>query len=210
MVVGRAARLARGCRPAVGRAFPNNARTSALAVRARQLVTKSESANAAGTAAAAIKPDHAFAYPTPAGSVSSASAAADDLNLRPAFDQPVPSTYYSQIRPTGLFLHDILTSPSSLPDLTTRTLIHATHIVKRISTAPNDPSGKELRLVVKNLDRLSDLLCGVIDMCELIRNVHPDTNWVMEADRSYERLCSFMNGLNTDRGLFEVSVMFPA
>jgi len=59
---------------------------------------------------------------------------------------------------------------------------------------------------VKNLDRLSDLLCGVIDMCELVRNVHPDESWVIEAERAYERLCSFMNGLNTDQGLYKVSL----
>ena len=60
-------------------------------------------------------------------------------------------------------------------------------------------------MVVKNLDRLSDVLCGVIDMCELVRNVHPDELWVMESEKAYERLCSFMNGLNTDQGLYRVS-----
>jgi intermediate peptidase len=60
--------------------------------------------------------------------------------------------------------------------------------------------------VVKNLDRLSDLLCGVIDLCELVRNVHPDEAWVSESDSTYERLCSFMNELNTDTGLYKVSL----
>lgn len=73
----------------------------------------------------------------------------------------------------------------------------------RICNSPSDPA--ELRKVVKNLDRLSDVLCGVIDMCELVRSVHPDQRWVAECDLAYERLCSFMNGLNTDRGLYEVS-----
>jgi intermediate peptidase len=77
--------------------------------------------------------------------------------------------------------------------------------VQRIIDAPLDPTGKELRLVVKNLDRLSDVLCGVIDMCELVRNVHPEEEWVAQSDLAYERLCSFMNELNTDRGLYEVS-----
>jgi len=59
---------------------------------------------------------------------------------------------------------------------------------------------------VKNLDRLSDLLCGVIDLCELVRNVHPEEEWVEESEKAYERLCSFMNGLNTDTGLYKVSI----
>lgn len=39
-------------------------------------------------------------------------------------------------------------------------------------------------------------------MCELVRNTHPDSKWIDAADRAYERLCSYMNNLNTDRGLF--------
>lgn len=62
-------------------------------------------------------------------------------------------------------------------------------------------------MVVKNLDRLSDLLCGVIDMCELVRNVHTDQFWIRESDAAYERLCSFMNELNTDQRLYKVCLL---
>ncbi|OXH64855.1 mitochondrial intermediate peptidase 1, partial [Cryptococcus neoformans] len=76
------------------------------------------------------------------------------------------------------------------------------------------PDPAELRHVVKNLDRLSDVLCGVIDMCELVRNVHPDPRWIEETEKTYETLCSFMNELNTNRGLYDaliatVSHKFP-
>ncbi|KIR96819.1 mitochondrial intermediate peptidase 2 [Cryptococcus deuterogattii 2001/935-1] len=87
--------------------------------------------------------------------------------------------------------------------LTDRTLIQASAIVQRIVVAPQDPTGRELRLVVKNLDRLSDILCAVIDMCELVRNVHPDQDWVDQSDRTHQILCSFMNELNATRGLYE-------
>lgn len=83
--------------------------------------------------------------------------------------------------------------------------MHGQAIVQRLRDAPLDSTGKELRLVVKNLDRLSDLLCGVIDMCELVRNVHPEREWVEQSDIAYERLCSFMNELNTDPRLYHVS-----
>lgn len=105
--------------------------------------------------------------------------------------------------PTGLFTLGPMTHPRALRPLVERTLVHAQAIVDRIARAKEDPTGREMRLVVKNLDRLSDLLCGVIDMCELVRNTHPDRNWIAEADGAYEKLCSYMNGLNTDRGLFE-------
>ena len=58
--------------------------------------------------------------------------------------------------------------------------------------------------VVKNLDRLSDLLCGVIDLAETVRNSHPDRAWVEAANTAYETLCEFMNVLNTHVGLYEV------
>lgn len=58
--------------------------------------------------------------------------------------------------------------------------------------------------MVKNLDRLSDLLCGVIDLAELIRNAHPDPSWVQSAEHVYEKMCEFMNVLNTHVEMYEV------
>lgn len=128
--------------------------------------------------------------------------------LKEHFDTPGSAAFSALFSTsTGLFGLHPLVNPRALEPLTQRTLIHAQQLVDRIRNAKsvNDPSGREIRLVVKNLDRLSDLLCGVIDMCELVRNVHPDKKWVAASERSYERLCSFMNGLNTDQGLYEVS-----
>ena len=61
--------------------------------------------------------------------------------------------------------------------------------------------------MVKNLDRLSDMLCGVIDLAELIRNAHPDSAWVQSAEHVYEKMCEFMNILNTHVELYEVRGM---
>lgn len=153
------------------------------------------------TAAQPVPPPSAYAAAASApASTPVSTAAVNDDDVRHLFD----STYTPRTStPTGLFTLGPLTQPRNLRALTDRTLVHAQAIVERIARAQSDPTGIELREVVKNLDRLSDLLCGVIDMCELVRNAHPDRNWVAEADRAYERLCSFMNGLNTDRGLFE-------
>ncbi|WVR05132.1 hypothetical protein IAU60_002144 [Kwoniella sp. DSM 27419] len=157
---------------------------------------------AASTASALLQPDSSYVPPPPA---SSSSSVADVAALKAHFDQPHPSTSSINLAHSqpGLFLFPPLTGPSALRGLTERTVIQASAIVKRICNAPQDPSGKELRLVVKNLDRLSDVLCGVIDMCELVRNVHPDQAWVDESERAYETLCSFMNELNTSTGLYE-------
>lgn len=160
---------------------------------------------AAAAAAHAVQPqdipdpvlDSAFA------ASSSTSTRSDDALLRAHFDEPYNPTTAGGSQ--GLFRLAPLADPSHLPRLTDRTLIQARAIVDRITQAPADPIGRELRLVVKNLDRLSDVLCGVIDMCELVRNVSPDDEWVGQADVAYERLCSFMNELNTHQGLYEVS-----
>ncbi|KAG8905110.1 Mitochondrial intermediate peptidase [Tulasnella sp. 403] len=61
-----------------------------------------------------------------------------------------------------------------------------------------------MKKVVKNFDRLSDMLCGVIDAAELIRHSHPDRTWVQAANDVYDSLCSFMNYLNTDFTLYEI------
>lgn len=159
----------------------------------------------------------------------------DDDTLRAMFDKPAdgPGVMGSAetLTPTGLFLHPRLQSPEHMQTLTSQTLQHGIHLVDRICSVlpasqfrplhPESPfatyldaprssyeHAKALRLVPKLLDRLSDVLCLVIDMAELVRNVHPDARWVEESDRAYERLGSFMNGLNTHQGLYEVSLPF--
>lgn len=77
-------------------------------------------------------------------------------------------------------------------------------IVERICHAPeNGP--EEMRKVVKNLDRLSDTLCSVIDMAEFVRNSHPDEAVMEAANKAYGDLCSYMNTLNVDTRMHHVS-----
>jgi intermediate peptidase len=145
---------------------------------------------------------------------SSPAAEADARLLRALFDAPETSSTsallsdrnsrHSVTTPTGLFGSSSLTTPSSFVDVARRTLLRAQLLVSRIVDAPkNGP--EEMQKVVRNLDRLSDLLCGVIDCAELVRNAHPDRAWVEAANEAYEYLCGYMNILNTHTGLYEVS-----
>lgn len=156
----------------------------------------------------------------------------DDHTLRAMFDQPANGPGVlgqpDALTTTGLFLHPRLQDPEYMQTLTSQTLQHGVHLVDRICSVlpasqfepihPDSPfaahldtprseyeHARALRMVPKLLDRLSDVLCLVIDMAELVRNVHPDERWVEASDRAYERLGSFMNGLNTHQGLYEVS-----
>ena len=164
-------------------------------------------------AAYALQPDEpSTSYTPPVAPAYSSSSlnTAEEADFKAYFDHygGYGSTSHGGPR-EGLFLFPPLQTPGDLPRLTTRTLVHGRAIVDRICAAPSSPGGeKELRLVVKNLDRLSDLLCGVIDMCELVRNVHTDVHWIRGSDAAYERLCSFMNELNTDQGLYKVRLPY--
>ncbi|GAA5930876.1 metalloendopeptidase [Sporobolomyces koalae] len=135
----------------------------------------------------------------------------DDV-LHQAFD--TPSTSYATsptvARPAGLFNQPALVHPSGFPTLASKTTLRAKVLVDRIvrlGQAPRPGSIQDaeqaLLVMVKNLDRLSDLLCGVIDLAELVRNVHPDLAWVEGANAAYEQLCEYMNELNVHVGLYE-------
>lgn len=129
-------------------------------------------------------------------------ASADDIALVSLFDHPGSGLKSAPFRTTGIFGHPSLTHPQALVSLADATLVRAQLLTDRILRARE--SRDELLKVVKNLDRLSDMLCGVIDLSELVRNSHPDRMWVEAANHAYETLCEFMNVLNTHVGLYEV------
>ena len=131
-------------------------------------------------------------------------ASVDDKALVTLFDHPKSLLPSSPFKVTGLFAHPSLVHPGALISLADVTLVRAQLLTDRKLRAPQ--SRDELRKVVKNLDRLSDMLCGVIDLSELVRNAHPDQIWVDAANKAYETLWEFMNVLNTHVGLYEVSV----
>ncbi|KAI0964026.1 Mitochondrial intermediate peptidase, variant 2 [Taiwanofungus camphoratus] len=130
------------------------------------------------------------------------SAPADDADLIALFDQPKVAQTSSSLSSSGLFGLSALTSPSAFNALADSTLRRAQLLTERVLRARE--SREELFKVVKNLDRVSDLLCGVIDLAEFVRNAHPDASWIRSADGVYEKLCEFMNVLNTHVGLYEV------
>ncbi|KAF9454102.1 mitochondrial intermediate peptidase [Macrolepiota fuliginosa MF-IS2] len=129
------------------------------------------------------------------------TASSGDRQILSIFDSP-KSFRYPAATSSGLFGHAQLSHPNAFVSLADATLVRAQILTNRILNAR--ASKDELVKVVKNLDRLSDMLCSVIDLAELIRNAHPDKNWVSAANNAYEKLCEFMNVLNTHVGLYEV------
>lgn len=103
----------------------------------------------------------------------------------------------------GLFNNPNFATATGFEQAASDTIERAQLIVERIWRAPENGE-EEMRRVVKNLDRLSDTLCCVIDMAEFIRNAHPDTTILEAANNAYSNLCSYMNTLNTDTRLHKV------
>ncbi|CED83185.1 mitochondrial intermediate peptidase [Phaffia rhodozyma] len=120
------------------------------------------------------------------------------------FDRPVSSsqsTSSSTLEPTGIFNQHLLKNPAGLHQAAQHVHQRAVLLLHRIHRAPEAGLG-ELRLVVKNFDRLSDLLCGIIDMCEVIWTVHPEGEWRNAAEEVYGGLCRLMNEMNVDTQLY--------
>lgn len=57
--------------------------------------------------------------------------------------------------------------------------------------------------VLQTFDDLSDRLCGVLDVAELCRNVHPDPEFVEAANAAFLNVSSVIQHLNADKSLYE-------
>ncbi|QPG73349.1 hypothetical protein FOA43_000659 [Brettanomyces nanus] len=106
----------------------------------------------------------------------------------------------SEAGSVGLFENPYLKKPSGLRQFSAESLEKAQLLTQHII---DDDSPEGLRNCVRNLDRLSDVLCRVIDLCEFVRVVHPNQSFVKAAQQCHEQMFEFMNILNTSKGLFD-------
>lgn len=102
---------------------------------------------------------------------------------------------------TGLFKNPYLTSPSGFKSFTKDSLARAQSIVDEMIS---DQSDEGLKHYITNLDRLSDVLCRVIDLAEFIRVAHPSKSFINAAQESHEEMFEFMNVLNTNVELYNI------
>lgn len=124
----------------------------------------------------------------------------DFAELRDVIDSSLAASSSSRGPPTGLFGERRLRKPSDFEKIANSTSSSASRLVQRIESAK---SGDALR-VVRDLDRLSNLLCKVIDLAEFVRTAHPDPQWATAAESAHHKLCSYMNTLNTSTGMYRV------
>lgn len=128
-------------------------------------------------------------------------------SLREVFDGPPASTsrslHASAAPPVGLFLYSNLMTPQTFMDSVSAAIARGHLLVERIANAP-ERGEHEMRKVVKIFDRLSDVICRVIDAAEVVQCLHPDRAWRRGAETVFEEMFSWMNTLNTDPRLYKV------
>ena len=127
----------------------------------------------------------------------------DDDCLRAIFDYPGFWKNFSQRAggvSVGLFRNAFLKEPNGFLAFAHVSLRKARAVVGRVLTAS---SVAEYRLVVRDLDRLSDILCRVLDMADFVRVTHPDIYTQRMASRAWDMVYKYMNELNTMTGLHD-------
>ncbi|EME77770.1 uncharacterized protein MYCFIDRAFT_33481 [Pseudocercospora fijiensis CIRAD86] len=164
----------------------------------RALVTSSTAKGAA--AAAAIADEYA-----PPISRAATSITHDDRTLRQIFDSPNFWRDFSNKtqhqyggKNAGLLQNKFLTRPQGFEDFANVTLQKCQRIVAQVLKYD---SLEQYKNITRDMDRLSDLLCRVIDLSDFIRSVHPDRQIQAAASRAYAMMFQYMNILNTTRGL---------
>ncbi|CAK7197486.1 Mitochondrial intermediate peptidase [Sporothrix eucalyptigena] len=129
------------------------------------------------------------------------STAHDDATLRAIFDSTSAWKAFSEAgraaadgRHGGLFRNAYLTEPAGFLRFTHASLAKAQRIVDKVARAS---TLDEYRGIVRDLDRLSDLLCRVIDLCDFVRTTPPDARTQQAAGEAWAITYQYMNQLNT-------------
>lgn len=136
---------------------------------------------------------------------STADVKHDDDLLRQIFDSPPTAKGFFEIsfqgaswKNVGLFRNKYLTSPQGFLTFADITIARASKLVDKVTTASTMAEYKSL---VRDLDRLSDLLCRVLDVSDFVRITHPNAKIQEAASVAWSKVYMYMNQLNTSTAL---------
>ncbi|KAK3300926.1 mitochondrial intermediate peptidase [Chaetomium fimeti] len=127
----------------------------------------------------------------------------DDFVLRSVFDYPQFWKDFTNAQygmSVGLFRNSFLREPRGFITFSRVSLKKARAVVAKVLAAS---SVAEYRLIVRDLDRLSDILCRVLDMADFVRVTHPNKAMQRNASTAWESVYEYMNELNTMTGLHD-------
>ena len=139
---------------------------------------------------------------TPLPSLPDGLSTQDNKTIRDIFDNKDAWTDFSSRAKSiaGLIGNKYLTKPKGFQRFADVSLAKCRQLVDKTLAAK---SSDDYRAIPKDLDRLSDLLCRVIDLSEFIRTIHADQIYSNAATESHARMFQYMNELNTMTGLNE-------
>ncbi len=149
--------------------------------------------NSTGTGTATVQ-DNDFDAAYVRGSPARQS---DNAQLREVFNNR-SSWQTSAKKSSGLIGNNYLTTPRGFQRFAETSVAQCKKLVERTLAAS---TLEQYRAIPKDLDRLSDLLCRVIDLSDFIRSIHPDASVAAAATASYSLMFQYMNELNTTTGL---------
>ena len=164
----------------------------------RQQSTRRHLATAAATATTTHSPTSYFK------NHDSPATTHDDRDLRKIFDSRPFWREFSTSRTgfyrqsVGLFQNQYLTSPKGFEEYARVTLAKCRRIVAKVLEISTVDGYK---LIAQDLDRLSDLLCRIIDLADFVRSTHPDPAFQNAANEAHALMFQYMNTLNTTTGL---------
>ena len=138
---------------------------------------------------------------------SAPGALHDDRTLRQIFDSRDVWREFSSSskvgmkgKNIGLFQNRYLVDAEGFERFANSNLRKAKMIVNKVLGAS---SVHEYKSIARDLDRLSDMLCRVIDLSDFVRATHPDEKIQYAAYQAHAMMFEFMNVLNTTTGLNE-------
>jgi mitochondrial intermediate peptidase len=99
---------------------------------------------------------------------------------------------------TGLLQNVYLDSPEGFQHFAQASLEKCRRVVSKVLGISTQEG---YRNIVKDLDRLSDLLCRIIDLSDFVRSTHPNPAFQHEASQAHALMYEYMNTLNTTTGL---------
>ena len=151
---------------------------------------------AAAAVARSTHPLQPHAPPTPAY---------DDKDLRQIFNSASAWYDFSKARyqthsrgNVGLFQNQYLTTAGGFEQYAEVTLEKCRRIVARILKISTVEGYKT---IAREMDRLSDTLCRIIDLADFVRSTHPEYKFQMAANQAHAQMFEYMNTLNTTTGL---------
>ncbi|KEF60290.1 uncharacterized protein A1O9_05141 [Exophiala aquamarina CBS 119918] len=128
---------------------------------------------------------------------TSPSRSSNNTLLRELFNNKAVTSPLAR-NTSGLIGNYHLTSPKGFQKFAEVSVAQCKRLVERTLAAS---TLDEYKAIPRDLDRLSDLLCRVIDLSDFIRTIHPNEDVVAAATASYSLMLQYMNELNTTTGL---------